>query len=48
MLPLRTYIFQSIDNERINIEITAYSYEDAMNSLVKITKHPADFKYYQV
>ena len=44
MPPIKTYTFQHITNPNIEIDITCYSFEDAYEKLVMITKHPADFK----
>lgn len=44
MPPLKRYVFQNLESENIKIEIMNYTFEQAYNVLVEITKHPADFK----
>jgi hypothetical protein len=44
MPPLKKYIFEDLVNSNIEVTIKAYSFTQAYEILVRISKHPADFK----
>lgn len=44
MPPIKTYVFQDITSEYYTITIKTYSFEQAMTNLVRICKHPSDYK----
>lgn len=45
MPPLKEYRFEDMMNSNIVVVIKSYSFEQAYETLVIVTKHPADFKY---
>lgn len=44
MPPLKTYIFESQSNDGIKITIDAYSFTQAMETLLSITRNIDDFR----
>ena len=44
MPPLKEYIFEDMMNSNVKLVIKCYSFVDAYEILVMITKNPADFK----
>ena len=44
MPPLKEFIFQDVENDRINISIKAYGKNHAIEIIKKITKEPNSFK----
>lgn len=49
MPPIKTYMYKSLVNDRVEIVIMAYSEQSALNQLEKIVKFPNQFKliYYE-
>ena len=43
MPPIKNYVFVDLDDSNINITILAYSFVEAYEKLVSITKNPANF-----
>lgn len=48
MPPLKEYRFKDMLNSNVEVVIKSYSFTEAYEILVMITKHPADFKYTSV
>ena len=44
MPPIKEYRFEDLQNSNVEVVIKAYSFTQAYDILVMITKHPADFK----
>lgn len=45
MPPIKPYHFEQINQEEIvQLTIRAYSFEEAMITLIQTVKHPADYK----
>lgn len=44
MPPLKEYVFEDLYNSNSKLIISAYTFEEAYDILVRITKYPADFK----
>lgn len=44
MPPLKEYKFEDLHNSNVQVVIKTYSFEQAYEIFVMITKHPADFK----
>ncbi len=44
MPPLKEYRFEYAINSNVQVVIESYSFEQAYEILVGITKHPTDFK----